>query len=237
EVIDDTMVKNQFGEDEGNIYKPENNLTKFTEATFEKKNNSSEADYSDVKKLVEILNGPLRSSNPEQWRTELEKVFDVQHFLKYLAINNTIVNWDSYGAIAHNFYLYNDKGKLKWIPWDHNLSMTTTGGGTNRTAVTIDMQAVTNQWPLIRYLADQEIYYSAYKKYAGDFINSTFTPSKIYALIDKYQTLISPYVVGTEPEVAGYTYLKSAADFTNSASILKNHVKTRNEQVADFLKK
>jgi spore coat protein CotH len=29
-------------------------------------------------------------------------------FLKYLAVNGIIQNWDIYGLMVHNFYLYND---------------------------------------------------------------------------------------------------------------------------------
>ena len=52
-------------------------------------------------------------------------MFDVDHFLKWLAVNTAIDNWDTYGAMAHNYYLYGDprqKGRLQWIPWDNNMA-------------------------------------------------------------------------------------------------------------------
>ncbi len=124
EVIDDTMVKTQFGETSGNIYKPESNFTKFKKEQFEKKNNKKQADWSDIEAFVKILNDSSRIKQPNEWRINLEKTFNIDHFIKWLAVNNTIVNWDTYGALAHNFYLYNSPTqKLTWIPWDHDLSL------------------------------------------------------------------------------------------------------------------
>jgi spore coat protein H len=48
--------------------------------------------------------------------------FDRDVFLKYLAVNTIIQNWDTYGRMTHNYYLYNnpDNNLLTWIPWDNN---------------------------------------------------------------------------------------------------------------------
>jgi spore coat protein CotH len=104
ELPDDNMIAAQFGEEDGNIYKPESNFTSFTQAEFDKKNNESESNYSDVQTFITALNSSLRTSSPEQWRASVESTFNVDHFIKYLAVNNAIVNWDSYGNMAHNFY-------------------------------------------------------------------------------------------------------------------------------------
>jgi spore coat protein H len=51
--------------------------------------------------------------------------------LRWLAVNTAIENWDAYGRMAHNYYLYGDPsdgGRLKWIPWDHNMSFSTGAG-------------------------------------------------------------------------------------------------------------
>ena len=79
---------------------------------------------SDVQSVVAIVNNTaLHASDAAQWRSQLEAAFNVDHFLKYLAVNNAIVSWDAYGEIAHNYYLFNRSSqKLTWIPWDQNLS-------------------------------------------------------------------------------------------------------------------
>lgn len=245
EVIDDTMVKSQFGEDKGNIYKPESTFQTFVQSQFEKKNNETTADYSDVQAFVAALNSTDRTTNPTQWRTNLEKTFNVDNYLKYLAINNTIVNWDSYGAMAHNYYLYNSPtNKLTWIPWDHNMSMTSTstnggnmaGGGGGRSAVSLAMTEVGTGWPLIRNVAADAVYYAKYKQYVRTFTDNVFTPTKMNELFDKYTTLITPYINGAEKEVAPYTNLTNTAEFTAALGILKQHVVARNQDVNNFLK-
>ncbi len=244
EVIDDTMVENQFGEDKGNIYKPESTFQSFLQANFEKKSNETAADWSDVQSVITALNATNRKTNADVWRANLEKTFNVDHFLKVLAINNTIVNWDAYGAMAHNYYLYTPTAtkKVTWIPWDFNLSMTSTtaaagttqqGGGGNRAGVSLAMTEVAASWPLIRYLADDATYYAKYKSYVKDFNDNYFTTAKMNAIFDKNYNLISSSVM---QEVAPYSYLSNTAAFTSAITQLKAHVVTRNQAVATFLK-
>jgi spore coat protein H len=246
EVIDDTMIKNQFGEAKGNSYKPESTFQTFTQANFEKKSNETEADYSDVQSVITALNATTRISNAALWRVNLEKVFNVDHFLKTLAINNTIVNWDAYGAMAHNYYLYTPTAtkKVTWIPWDFNLSMTAAAAGGNNNqqgaggagmgrGVSLEMTEVAASWPLIRYLADDATYYAKYKAYVKDFNDNIFTSSKMNVIFDKNYNLILPSVM---QEVAPYSYLSNTAVFTSAITQLKAHVVTRNQAVATFLK-
>lgn len=236
EVVDDTMIQNQFAEDpeaKGNIYKPESTFQTFQQSAFEKKNNEDKPDYSDVQAFVTALNATNRTSDASTWRANLEKVFNVDHYLKYLAVNNTIVNWDAYGAMAHNHYLYNSPTrKLIWIPWDHNESMKSTG----RNVVSLAMTEVAKSWPLIRYVADDAAYYTKYKQYVAEFNNNVFTAAKMGVLFDKYHNLIAPYVSGTEVEQKPYSNLTSTSSFVSELAALKSHVSSRNQAVATFLK-
>ena len=70
------------------------------------------------------------ASNAQTWRDGLEQVFDVYGFLRVLAINQAMVNWDSYGCMSHNYYVYSDPsddGRIKWFPWDLNEAMLASG--------------------------------------------------------------------------------------------------------------
>lgn len=244
EVIDDSMVKSQFGEKSGNIYKPESNFSSFTQSLFEKKSNETAGDYSDVQAVITALNASTRTTNSTLWRTNLEKSFDVDHFIKYLAINNTIVNWDAYGAMAHNYYLYTplNTGKVTWIPWDFNLSMTSTSSSASGNAignimgrgVTLEMSEVTASWPLIRYLADDANYLAKYKTFVKEFNEKYFQANRMSGIIDKEANLISTAV---SQEVAPYSYLSNYANFTTAIAQLKLHVATRNQAVNSYLTK
>lgn len=231
EVIDDTMLKDQFGEDKGNIYKPESFFASFNQTNFEKKNNEDVADWSDVKNTITALNASNRTSDPATWRANLEKYMNMEHFIKWLAVNSTLVNWDTYGAMPHNHYLYNHSTKkLTWIPWDNNEALT------SQVRVQLSLVGVTNNWPLIKYVADDPVYYAKYKAYVKEFNDNVFTTTKMNALFDKATTLITPYVNGTEKEVTPYSNLGNTSNFTAALPILKQHVVTRNKAVSDFLK-
>jgi hypothetical protein len=135
---EDQMVKTQFPNAEGNMYKSKGksaNWVTWNQDAFEKKTNKDVADWSDIKAAVTALNADR--SDAAAWRAGLETVFDVKSFLRWLAINTAIVNTDSYGTSAQNYYLYQNlvnKGRLVWVPWNFNMSLTTilgsgTGGG------------------------------------------------------------------------------------------------------------
>ena len=54
---------------------------------------------------------------------DIEDVVDIDEVIRYFVVHNFVCNFDSYtGSIIHNYYLYEDDGKLSMIPWDYNLS-------------------------------------------------------------------------------------------------------------------
>ncbi|HEX5109061.1 MAG TPA: CotH kinase family protein [Vicinamibacterales bacterium] len=131
---DGAMLDAQFGGSSGNLYKPDGpgaNWTEFAAEGFPKKTNEKQADFTDVETAIAALHaqpGPGSSA----WRAGLEARFDVDLFLRWLAVNSAVQNWDAYGAMAHNYYLYGDpgqKGRLRWIPWDNNLALGAGFGG------------------------------------------------------------------------------------------------------------
>jgi spore coat protein CotH len=244
ELPDDKMIIQQLGEDAGNLYKPESKLATFVQTEFEKKNNELAGDFGDVSGLVKALQNGSRTINAAAWRTGLEAVFNVDHFTKYLAINNSIVNWDTYGVMAHNYYLYNHSGKgLIWIPWDNNESFSKSPGITGITggpsgpgnAISLTMNEVSTAWPLINYIANDAVYFAQYKAHMKAFKNGVFTETEMHAMIDKYYDLITPFVVGINGEQPSYTHLSSASAFTAERSALKTHINNRIALINQFL--
>jgi spore coat protein H len=247
ELPDDNMIKDQFGEEKGNIYKPESKLANFIRTEFDKKNNEAEADYTDVQAFITNLKSNLRTGDAAQWRSNLESVFDVHYFIKYLAVNNAIVNWDSYGNMAHNYYLYyHSVRKLTWIPWDHNEALNGSpgitetvavpgGNGMDHTALSLSMNEVSSSWPLIRYLADDPVYMAEYKADLKWFNDNVFTENAMKNLADKNNSMISPFVEGEEGEKPGYTYLTGSNSFSNSLSDLKMHILKRRTLITGYV--
>ncbi|MBL8684954.1 MAG: CotH kinase family protein [Myxococcales bacterium] len=207
----------------GNVYKPSGttaNWTSFAAADFEKKTNETEADFSDVQAAIAALND--RTTDRAAWRRNLEARFDVDGFLAWLAVNTVAANWDAYGQMPHNYFLYGDpaqQGRLRWIPWDHNLSMGTSFGP--RSAATTNAQeflhtSVTAQWPLIRTLLDDATYASAYRAHVTRALDGPFAPATAAARLDALHALVAPHVVGERGEQEGSRTISSPAAFEAS---------------------
>lgn len=240
ESIDDTMVKDQFGEDKGNLYKPESDLRSFNEDQFERKN-SKTGDFADVRQFLSALHAIDRSTDLAAWRGRLEAAFDVDRFLRWLAASNAMVNWDSYGTGPRNYFLYNHStGHLSWIPWDHNLALSgspgVTGPAGTRQGLSLVMNEVNQAWPLVRYVVDDPVYRGRYRELVRRFADSVFVPAKMDAMVDRYEALIGQWVVGPEGEVRGYSNLRAASAFAPALDDLKAHVRRRQAVIAEFLR-
>jgi spore coat protein CotH len=236
EEVDDTVLDEQFDDGGGNLYKPEDKASTFEEGSYnesemKKKTNEDEEDYSDVKALYTIINSDLKTSDVEAWKDSLEEVFNVDVFLKWLAVNTVIQNWDTYGTSTHNYYLYNDPntGLLNWIPWDNNEALSEgKRGGT----LSLGLTEVSDKWPLISYIIDIPEYKEAYESYLAQFVDEVFTEEAMTETFDKLYELIKPYAYAEEK---GYSFINSDQDFDNAVANLYEHVINRNNAVDAYL--
>ena len=169
---------------------------------------------------------------------ELERVFDVQSFIRWLAVNTALVNWDSYGNLPHNYYLYQnpaDNGRLVWIPWDLNLSLNTDSRFGNG-FLSLALNDVRADWPLIRYLMDDPFYNEFYHKELNRTLECCINETTVLPYLDKLYQLIRPYTVGVEGEGKGFTYLSGgAAEWEQAYRTLVRHIKTRNTALRNYL--
>lgn len=238
EVIFDTMINEQFSGSDGNCYKPDkngahlNSLTAINEVSMPNKTHPGV--YDEVTNLVTALISPDRISNRTQWRENLEKTIDMPQYLKYLAANTTISNWDTYGRMAHNYYLYANPadGKLNWIPWDNNHSLAKNGAQPALNFNFSNMQNNTpvngiHTWPLIFYIYNDPVYQVQYQQYIDEFILNVFTVSNVQNKVNTAANLIEQYAVGSDGEQPGYSFIKSSTEWTNSIIQLNNYAQIR----------
>ncbi len=236
EVVFDSFLFDYFGSETGNCYKPDGDGATFSTTGFDLddfylKNNET-GDKSDILEMYDILHASNRTTNPEQWRTDLESVFDVDGFLRYLAVNNTIQNWDTYGKMTHNYYLYHDPADdlLKWIVWDNNEAFN--DGSGNKAPISLSMSEVGTDWPLINYIIGQEEYESIYKNYLESFINSSFEYNRMDELYTERASLL--YDSASE-ERNGYSFVNGIANFSSAVATLKAHCSSRITAVLNYL--
>lgn len=237
EDVENTLLDDYFGNDDGNLYKPEDDAASFASGTYDedeytKKNNEDEADFSDVSSLLSVLHDNSRTTDSATWRANLESVFDTDVFLKYLAANTVIQNWDTYGRMTQNYYLYNnpDTGKLTWIPWDNNeaLQYGKMGG-----SLPLDFSGLnSSEWPLIGYLYADDVYKAQYDAYVQEIADDAFSVSNIQSQYATYSALIEPYAT---TELDGYSFLESSSDFQAAVNTLNSHVVQRANAVSNYL--
>ena len=243
EVPDNPMLNKYFQNADGNLYKPEGTgatFASFDENSFDKENNQDEADWSDVKALFDTLHSSRQ--DPIEWRAGIDKVLNVDGFLRWLAVNTLIQNWDTYGVMSHNYYLYTnpEDGLIHWIPWDNNESlMEGMGGGMGdsgmRRTLSLSLAEVNENWPLIRYLVDDDPYWEKYVSFVEETAEGAFEPEKMKAKYKEAHDLIGPYVVGEQGEMQGYTFLSSPDNFDAALEYLYTHVENRYNEALQFL--
>ncbi len=160
------------------------------------KTNENSVDYAGLFYFLEVLN----KSNDEIFPSEIEKVLDVDSFLRFLAVSSMIVHLDNYnGSVAHNYYLYEDNGKFTVIPWDLNLAFGTlvTGYNGNVADFPIDEpvpQGVLGERPLVTRILAHQPYLDKYHQYLREMLDGVFAEGVIDKRIDELANLIRPYV-------------------------------------------
>ena len=247
EVPGKTLLNDQFGNKDGNLYKPQGDganwaprsliSTATFQSTFEKESNAGAADWSDVAAALDALNAPERSSNAALWRARLEQRFNVNRFLQWMSANAVLGNGDAYGFIAHNYYLYadaNDTGRLNWIPWDHDRALTCANLDISYPASGYSA----NRTPLFRYLLDDASYRAAYSQHAANFLaGAPFDAANLGNRLDAALALITPYVTGAQGEAIGTrtSALESMAHFDTAQTNLRTIVGQRRSNAAAML--
>ncbi|MBI5545297.1 MAG: CotH kinase family protein [Deltaproteobacteria bacterium] len=254
----DTMLKSQLGDDGGNLYKPWGNAARWlslstigqaeVEGHFEKATNEGDSDWSDVLAAIEALHSDR--SDPAQWRARLEEHLDVASFLQALAVNQVIMNWDSYGCMHHNYLLYANQardGRFQWLPWDLNESMLYhwQTGCPEPGSVMLDEivapqasgtePATDTDWPLIQLILSDATYRAAYRADLQAVLDTGFVADEVIARLNQHHDLIAPYVLGPSA-VEAYPYRNCTQEefkssLTSGSGALEPHVRARRSAV------
>jgi len=107
-----------------------------------------------------------------------------------------VVNGDSYtGSMIHNYYLYEENGKLSMLPWDYNLAFGTFQGQDASSAVNDPIDTPlsvsgSGDRPIVDWIFQSEEYTQLYHQYFSEFLESV----DVAAMIDEASALIAPYV-------------------------------------------
>jgi len=204
EQIDDLFLKSRFGNRGGNLYKcvyvnEQADLSFRHDArydlcgdgsTYELKTNTKNPDYSDLAHFIDVLN-----NTPDHiFSSELEKIFNVQGFLKWMTVTTNCGSWDDYLWTGTNYYLYHNPatGRIEFIPYDFDLTLGIEFGETNRAVSDIyEFSHPKHPRPLANRILDQEKYLDLYSYFQSVFLVKFFTPEKLEPEINRLKDMIA----------------------------------------------
>ncbi|MGE0078878.1 MAG: CotH kinase family protein [Bacteroidales bacterium] len=236
EHIDDQFVKLHFGNNNGNLYKclypadltyrgTNPDSYKFTEngyRVYDLKNNLEADDYSDIAKLIQIINQTSTSDLP----AKLEPVFNVNSFLKYLAVEALVGHWDGYSYNKNNFYLYKNTltGKFEFIPYDIDNTFGIDWFGIDWATRNVLSWVSNEDRPLNKKILSVDVYKRRYQFYLKQLLKNQFNTSTLTAKANAIHYRIRQYA-SIDP-YRSLDYGWSFSDFDNSyTQALGAHVK------------
>lgn len=230
EQIDDEFVQRRFDYDGGNIYKCqwsggkgpnlENDGQIHDNGRYELETNKEINDRSKLDNFVEVLNTTPSSS----LATELEKVFNVDRYIRYLAVEALVGHWDGYSYNKNNFYLYeNDTtGLVEFIVYDVDN--------------TFGIDWVERDWgtrdildwvrhggdprPLSHKILEVSAYYERYRRYIDELLKTAFSTSYYYPQFDSYEVMLADAIGRDDyyPLSFGFTVADFHSNFDDGLS-------------------
>lgn len=135
EQVDDEFVDAWFGNSEGNLYKclykgdradlryvspglPQTYQNLGGGETYQEENNEEDPDYSDLAEFIAFIN----NTDSAAFAAGIVERFSVDNFLRAMAADVVIGQWDNYWYGANNYYLFHneDTGRFEYIPYDYD---------------------------------------------------------------------------------------------------------------------
>lgn len=115
EAVKKPFLRNHFGDDSGNLY--EGTLSDFRDgwtATFDKKTNELVTDRADIAELSAAL-----ALDGDAMRAAVESVVNLDHYMKFWAMETLVAHWDGYAGNSNNYFIYDDPAtdKFAFMPW------------------------------------------------------------------------------------------------------------------------
>lgn len=171
---------------------------------------------ADRQRLIASLKALSEGSDPEA-------VLFAEDVIRYFVVHNYVVNADSYtGSMIHNYYLYEQDGRLAMIPWDYNLAFGTFQGGSADSmvndAIDSPLSVTGSGRPMIDWIFAGEESTDLYHRYFREFLD-TVDPA---AIIAQAKALIAPYVEKDPTKFCTYAEFETGVDTLEAFCALRS---------------
>ena len=158
----------------------------------------------------------------------LAESMDIDNILRYMAVQTFVVNLDSLsGSMAHNYYLYEDDGRLNIIPWDYNLAFGGFQSGSASETINFPIDTPFSSGvdladrQFFMALLENETYLAQYHDYLSQLVEEYVNGGGFDSFYDRVTAQIDA-LVQNDP-TSFYTY----DEYTAAAAMLKETVALR----------
>jgi len=237
EHVDEEFVDLRFGSKDGNLYKclypadlhylgsnpDEYKLEVFGRQVYQLKTNTNENDYSQLANFIDVLN----NTPTNDLACELEQVFNVNQYLKYIVFDILIGNWDGPIFNKNNFYLYENpqNGLIEYIPYDIDNTFGIDWLGVDWANRNIYNWSSSSEYrPIYEKLMEVPEYQKRFTYYLRNIVMDIFNENNLNPHIDSLKSKMDPWRMN-DP-LAGLDYGYDFDDYENSfVGSLSGHVK------------
>jgi spore coat protein CotH len=190
ESIGKPFLKRRFGNNSGNLY--EGTLADFYPKAIDRleaKTNEENHDRSKALRLAELL------AKNEPAPEEIEKIVDIDNFLKFWAVESLIGFWDGYSNNQNNYWVYEnrDNGKFYFLPWGADGAMMSMrgpfGGFGPQGAASVYAQGM-----LANRLYHDKSIAERYRKTMQQLLQEVWKEEELIKSIDRIEALITPHL-------------------------------------------
>lgn len=210
---EEAFARRNFGEDYGQLYKPDYRSLQAENADVHLRYMGDDPDcYDNI-----FRNAKFPVADADKMRVikalkvlsageNLETAIQIDEVLRYFTVQVFVVNMDSYlGRTGHNYFLYEEDGILSILPWDYNLAFATYSLGmpdpVNDAGLYVNYPINTpadghimRNRPLYHNVMKQKEYYAQYHSYFDCLIAEYFESGYFTEFIAGTREMIAPYV-------------------------------------------
>lgn len=158
----------------------------------------------------------------------IESAVDIDKVIRYFIVHHFVCNFDSYtGSMIHNYYLYEEDGKLSMISWDYNLAFggfQSAGSATDLVNYPIDTPVsggTVDSRPMLAWIFDSEEYTSQYHALFAEWISSYFDSGIFEEFFDAVSAMIAPYVQSDPTKFCTYDEFEQGVETLRSFCLLR----------------
>ncbi len=160
---------------------------------FEKRETDRDDDFSQIQNLAKLMS---TSTSVPSYATNIEKVINVDNWVRVLAIERLIGNWDSFGySRGKNMYLYRAPIENKWhlCTWDMDAVL---GSGASPSEPLFGgIDAAVNAF--LEYPKYKKLYVKAFR----DLVDGPFRNEFLDPIMDNTYTLLRANTAVSDPSI------------------------------------